>query len=210
MAGPEIVLVDIETYKMYNTKKEMSILVNACFNESSQLESNKITVNISWKGYFYVKTFEHLPYNIACCENLLFKVIIDLETNFIKDVELVYYVPVVSSFGQPGTADFNLSIGYIKVLKSDLTKLPESIKINNKQFTFYPNASSFDFDIQYLEQFIYNTYKVEHNSKIYLLKDIIAENFLLNWEEKINLNYNDLKTTYTVFYVEQCFIKELE
>lgn len=208
--GPEIVLVDVETYKMYNTKKEMSILVNACFNESSQLESNKITVNISWKGYFYVRTFEHLPYNIACCENLLFKVIIDLETNFIKDIELVYYVPVISSFGVPGNTDFNLSIGYIKVLQSDLSKLPESIKINNKQFMFYSNESSLEFDMQQIEQFIYNNYKVTYNSKTYILKDIIAENFLLNWEEIINLNYNDLKTKYTVFYIEQCFIKELE
>ena len=62
--GPEIVLVDIDSYYEYSNNKEMNILVNACYYDSTSLESKKITVKIYWKGYLYIATFEHLPYNI--------------------------------------------------------------------------------------------------------------------------------------------------
>lgn len=63
--GPEIVLVDIDTYKYYyKNNKEMNILVNACHYDSTFLETKKLIINVYWKGYLYITTFEHLPYNI--------------------------------------------------------------------------------------------------------------------------------------------------
>lgn len=206
-AGPEIVLVDVETYKMYNNKKEMSLLINACFYDATQIESDKIIINISWKGYLYVKTFNHLPYNVGCCENLLFKVIIDLETNFIKNIEQVYYIPLVSTFSVVGKSDFNLSIGYIKVLESDIDKLPKNpLKINNKTFKFYPEFANLDFNFNFIVNKILNTYEISYEDKIFKLNDIISEQYALNWDEKINLNYKDLKNIYNVFFITQCFI----
>jgi hypothetical protein len=65
LVGPEIVLVDIDSYKDYsNNKKEMNILVNACHYEYTMLETKKLIINVYWKGYLYIATFEHLPYNI--------------------------------------------------------------------------------------------------------------------------------------------------
>jgi hypothetical protein len=121
-AGPEIVLVDIDTYKMYNynktkTKTTLEILVNACLYDATQLETQQIFININWKGYLYLKTFKNLPYNIGCCENLLLKITVDLENNFIStEPELVYFVPVVTTYGNLGNSDFNISIRICEII----------------------------------------------------------------------------------------------
>lgn len=207
--GPEIVLVDIDTYKMYNKdKKTLEILVNACLYEYSQLETQQIFININWKGYLYLKTFKNLPYNVGCCENLLLKITVDLENNFISsEPEIVYFVPVVTTYGNPENPDFNMSIGYVKLFENDIEKIPMTYSFGNKKYNFMKNLKTYDIDnFNLVRTVVENYYLTYHNQRL-ILKNIISESFVLNWEDKLKLNYKGFNINMTIFNFEQIFIK---
>lgn len=142
----------------------------------------------------------------GCCENLLFEIKIDLDNNFVKEIVPVYYVPLISSFGDITNPDYNMSIGYIKVLKTDLNKLPKTIKIKNKDYTIFKEYADINCNLKQISNKIFNNYCLTLGNRLYLLNNIISENFSLNWSEKINLNYNGFNKAYEIFYFEQLFL----
>jgi hypothetical protein len=68
---------------------------------------------------------------------------------------------------------------------------------------------TYDIDTYNLVQTVINTYEVKFNNKTFILKNIISENFVLNWEDKLKLNYKGFNINMPIFNFEQIFIKHL-
>ena len=73
---------------------------------------------MNWKGYFYVIPIIDLIQSSGCCDNVLFIIEIDLIKNVVL-VDKFIYIPVLTTFTTPIKKDYNMSFGYIKVIKSE-------------------------------------------------------------------------------------------
>ena len=115
LVGPEVVLVDLDTYKAYNQEKSnIDIALHACWYDYTELYGINPTVDIVWKGYHYVYAFNDLINSNKCCDNLILKLHIDLANGTLTPEE-VYFVPVITEYGNPKNIDYNISFGVIKV-----------------------------------------------------------------------------------------------
>jgi hypothetical protein len=147
--GPEIVLVDIDKYKIFNpTKEYLEIPVHVCWFNETQIESVLPLLTISWHGYEYVVPLNNLQYNSNCCQNLLVIVKINLVTN-----EITYsypdIIPVISCLNpaildEVYAEDFSLNLGYIICNKSDFINVDKrklwqqlDIQSANKNFVYF-------------------------------------------------------------------------
>ena len=123
MAGPEVVIVDVDKYRFYNSKQKiLKLEVSACWFEMTQIESKNATIYLNWKGYLYVIPILDLISSSGCCDNTVFNIEVDLEKNILL-VDKFIYVPVLTTFNEPNKIDFNLSFGYIKMIKSEYNEL---------------------------------------------------------------------------------------
>lgn len=119
LAGPEIVTVDLDTYKVYNQKTpEVNIAIYACWFDASILTSLNPTVDVVWRGYKYTILLSDLITNSSCCDNLVLKLKVDLNNNALE-YEKLKYMPVITEYKTPDKLDYNISFGFIKISQSE-------------------------------------------------------------------------------------------
>lgn len=213
--GPEVVYVDIDTYKFYHVNKStLEILVNACWFQETQVESINPTINIVWKGYLYTYPVENVLTNTDCCDNLILRIQIDLNNNTIK-CDKQYFVGLVTTYNEDNinieSNNFNVSLGYIKMYQSEyeefnqmphLKEVELVYKNNIKKYYLYTHIADQNLDVvkTNLENSWYITYNnTNYNGKLYL-KDSID----LIWTDQVILNIDN--KLYTVYNYKQEFI----
>lgn len=91
MAGPEIVEVDVDKYRLNNLGRLLSstsnkepcleIQINACWFAGSQVFSSDATIDINWKGYNFTYPLKDLEFSNDCCENPVIRLYINLLNN---------------------------------------------------------------------------------------------------------------------------------
>jgi len=217
--GPEIVYVDIDTYKFYNsnkildgTIKTLDLDINVCWFNESQIISDDVIINIVWKGYLYAIPVNITEYNIACCKNLVLTLKIDLTSNTIS-YNKIYYVGIITTYGSIETNDFNASLGYIKmpndvynkfVNEHNFENVIELDSINNKNYYLYSNIA--DTSANILKQELYKAWYLDFNKTKYNGKLLTNKEINLNWQEKIKLNINNKPIDYTLINYKQIII----
>lgn len=206
--GPEIVTVDLDTYKQLNPKEQtVDILVNACWFVETQIESINPTLDIIWKGISYTVPIIDMHFNNSCCSNLILKITVDLINNNIELIP-VKYVPCVTVYSTPSNSDFNVSYGYIKVTDELESMNYSYIKCNgsnsNKQYyllnKYYTSVNELLTDM--------NDYDI--NTLISIGKPIyFTDTFDMKWDDRIETKDNKGKTIKcTVYnYLQQVGIK---
>ena len=191
--GPEIVLVDVDTYRTYNLgtlygttdNPKLNIFVNVCWFDETQLLTQNVSININWKGYMYKYPIKDVLNNTACCDNLSLKISVDLIKNTIECYP-VSYVPIISTVGTLGTNDFNMSIGYIKVIEPDFINDIKNYEIiENKYIKLTGKTSIKNY---YL---IPSILSMNKNDVINLTLDYLNNNWFIN--------YNDTKISFNTF-----------
>lgn len=230
--GPEIVLVDIDTYKFYhksfidfdsetNTwKNKLRILVDVCWFNQTQVESEEVTIDIVWKGTLYTVQIPTITYNVGCCENPVLEILVDLNTNSVSYIEYVN-VPVLTLYNLPAIrSDFNMSFGYIKMNTEEyarlydistqkpiqtLTNIIEIDGINgNKKHILYKNMiCKSENDV---ENALDDYWTFIDDDTIYTAENSIVKNEIyLDWEDKIKLNNKEFK----LYNFKQLFLSEM-
>jgi hypothetical protein len=201
--GPEIVTVDLDTYKQLNPKKDtVEILINACWFIETQVEGKNPTLEITWKGNLYTIPIIDMYFNNLCCSNLILKLRINLINNYIELIP-VKYVPCVTVYSTPNKSDFNVSYGYIKVTDKlndvDYSYIKCVGTNSNKQYFLlnktYPSVKDLLKDMQ----------DFNINSILYLKENIYFTNtFEMKWNDKIEIKDNSKTIKYTVYnYLQQ-------
>lgn len=222
--GPEIVLVDVETYKIWNPEKtKLTIPINVCWFEETQIESINPTVSVIWRGYEYIIPIWNMEYNSNCCDTLTLNLDIDLITNSINYKKSVIY-PVASCMDTSKITEiywdeFTINMGYIISKKDEFTgwkhgwnKLAE---FGNKNYYIYIwDKTSFPEDISGMK--ILSNVLSDTDGKMHELYEIIDSNDLGinnikeytnilqgNWQEEIyrykKQTLNTEKIKYTIF-----------
>lgn len=129
-AGPEIVFVDIEKYKVFNINKtKLELIINTCWFSETQQKTDEVTIEIVWKGYLYIIPIKNILQNFNCCDNTVLKINVDLINNNLTYEEMIL-VPVITLFGNI-VGQSSMSYGYLKMFKSDLEKL--NINVNDNE-----------------------------------------------------------------------------
>jgi hypothetical protein len=223
-SGPEIVLIDIETYKIWNpTKTKLTIPINVCWFEETQIESINPTVSVIWRGYEYIIPIWNMEYNSNCCDTLSFNLDIDLRTNSINYNKSVIY-PIVSCMNTAKITeiywnDFTLNMGYIISSPEEFAELEPGwnklTEFGNKNYYIYIwDKNNFPGDVS--GQKILDNYIVDNENVMKELYTIIDENDLGinnidhftsklygNWHETIykykKYTLNTVKLKYTIF-----------
>lgn len=215
--GPEIVLLDVDTYRTYNLNNlygktnnpKLDVIINVCWYDETQILTNDVSININWKGYMYKYPIKEVISNAACCDNIVLKLSIDLIKNTIECYP-VNYVPVITTFGNSKELDFNISIGYIKVFKNEFEKDIKPYKRNeygnielesniqrkkyyiiNPDILFAENTTIINDTLKYLNNNL-NT------------ADTYLEQINLQSEDEIILNNKNIKLENKV----QCFLNK--
>lgn len=117
--GPEIVDVDIDTYKIFNpTQEKLELIINTCWFSESQIITNNVSIEICWHGYIYNIPINAISQNFNCCDNTVLKINLDLINNTISYDEIIL-LPVITSFGLSANSLITLSYGYIKMFKEE-------------------------------------------------------------------------------------------
>ena len=63
-AGPEIVFVDIEKYKVFNINKtKLELIINTCWFSETQQKTENVSIEIVWKGYLYIILIKNILQN---------------------------------------------------------------------------------------------------------------------------------------------------
>ena len=220
--GPEIILVDVDTYKTYNLARlykitdnpKLNIIINVCWFEETQLETNDVSIEINWKGYMFKYPIKDVLQNNACCDNLALKISIDLIKNTIECYP-VSYIPIISTIGTLGNEDFNLSLGYIKVIENDFKELIKNyeiinnfIKLNNnsiKNYYLIPSISSYNKDeiIKLLLEYLNKNWIIDYNENKISFETFCKDKLELESFDEIILNNNKIK----IENVLQCFLE---
>ena len=128
LAGPEVVIADLDTYKIYNPDKDsLDISVYACWYDYTVIQSKNPSIDIIWKGYKYTILLSDMINNNACCDNLVFKLHIDLNNKTVV-VNKLLDMPIITSYGSPDRQDFNISLGYVKVDENTFNSIFKKIR----------------------------------------------------------------------------------
>lgn len=104
LAGPEIVLVDADTYNL-NGHDIMDLDIHACWYEDTQLTGENPYIEVFWKGHYIKHTINassSLSYNNKCCDNKLITLHIDFANNTLMEIEILenkLYYPVYTVVG---------------------------------------------------------------------------------------------------------------
>lgn len=91
-SGPEIVVIDIEKYKLNNINNynmnikdySIDIIVNACWFIQSQIQSLNPNIFINWKGFTYQYMIEDINTNQDLCDNPFIKIRVGLNNNTLR------------------------------------------------------------------------------------------------------------------------------
>lgn len=220
--GPEVVYVDVDTYKFYNAdkirkrkekEKTLDIDIHVCWFNESQVRSNDVIVNIVWKGYLYAIPINSLTYNTGCCDNLVLTIKINLDTNTITYYP-VYYVGVVTTYGTVKNNDFNASLGYVRLTKDNYDKFTKNhaidgkIKVEgtteNKDYYFYTNVADTTLDIVKAE--LYRSWYLDFNDTEYNGKLLTNKDIDLIWQDKIKLTIDNVTKFYDVYNFKQIIV----
>jgi hypothetical protein len=128
--GPEIVTVDVETYKAYNEdQNKLELIINTCWFNETQVKTNNVSLEIIWKGYLFILPINTILQNFNCCDNTVLKINIDLINNNIT-YEQIYLLPIMTTFGSVSNSMLSLSYGFVKMFKSEYEHVVKGLDLN--------------------------------------------------------------------------------